>query len=72
LGKRTSSFGYIQFVPAENKYNTFKILHKTYGVLYIYKRLLQFSNSKTKVKVSPINGMPFPIGLVYINNDLKK
>jgi hypothetical protein len=40
--------------------------------LYIINRKLEFSNSKTKVKVSPINGMPFPIGLVYINNDLKK
>ena len=40
--------------------------------LYIINRKLEFSNSKTKVKVSPINGMSFPIGLVYINNDLKK
>jgi hypothetical protein len=45
-----------------------------FSCLMPINRKLEFSNSnsKTKVKVSPINGMSFPIGLVYINNDLKK
>ena len=58
-----------------DKIKIFKLIKEQHlYTLYIINRKLEFSNSnsKTKVKVSPINGMSFPIGLVYINNDLKK
>jgi hypothetical protein len=50
-----------------DKIKIFKLIKEQHlYTLYIINRKLEFSNSnsKTKVKVSPINGMSFPIGLV--------